>query len=204
LIIVEACGYQISPTRGNDFNGGTIVLKTGLTSRTLPTPWFALDIEASGLQTQSFPLQIAWCDVQGISRCYLLKPSAKWDVESWDVNAETLHGISLFHAQQNGMDCVVVAKELNAHLQAMTVVSDGVAFDSNWLSMIFASAGIEPLFKIQDAYHWLGKCVWDQKLNPQAALDAIKDDEGCKGRNHNALDDAKLLMEALASVIEER
>lgn len=174
-----------------------------MTQSNMLEPWFSLDIEASGLQSQSFPLQIAWCDSRGQSRCYLLQPSDSWDLESWDENAETLHGISLIHAQQNGIACEDVAKELNAHLQSMTVVSDGEAFDSNWLSMTFAAAGIEPLFKIQDAYRWLGKRVRAEKLVAQTALDAIKAHEKCKGRNHNALDDARLLMRAMTGVLNE-
>ncbi len=63
---------------------------------------FAMDIEASGLHAQSFPLQIAWCNILGRGRCYLLKPSTLWHLQSWDENAEALHGISLIDAHRRG------------------------------------------------------------------------------------------------------
>jgi hypothetical protein len=157
--------------------------------------WFTLDVEASGLLIQSFPLQVGWCGIDGTYGSLLIKPSKNWDMESWDDNAEAMHGISLSQAQNNGVECSLVAKKLNAQLKGAIVLSDGISFDANWLSMIFVAAGLEKSFHLEDAYQWLGRRVRAEMLDTTKVLHAIKSYEHCKSRNHNALEDAKLLLE---------
>ena len=97
-----------------------------------------------------------------------------------------------------GIIVKAVAKELNDQLEAMTVLSDGLAFDSHWLSMIFTATEVKSRFNLQDAYQWLGKRVRDGKLKAQATLHSVKAYEHRKGRNHNPLAEAKLLVGSIA------
>ena len=54
---------------------------------------YIIDVEASGLQSESYPIEVAWCDIDTCcASSFLIKPARSWTV--WDKKAEALHGLS--------------------------------------------------------------------------------------------------------------
>lgn len=51
-----------------------------------------LDIEASGLGSGSFPVEIAWVSEGGAEESHLIRPAPGWT--QWSRRAEALHGIT--------------------------------------------------------------------------------------------------------------
>jgi len=51
-----------------------------------------LDVEASGLGPDSFPIEIGWAILGGPAGSVLIKPAPDWSQDAWDETAEDLHG----------------------------------------------------------------------------------------------------------------
>lgn len=59
------------------------------------------DIEASGLDEASYPIEIGWSLPDGRTRSFLIKPEPEWT--HWDEAAEDLHGISREELEKSGL-----------------------------------------------------------------------------------------------------
>ena len=101
-----------------------------------------LDIEASGLGDQCYPIEVGIvraADLSGWSA--LIRPAWSWRRNGrWEPKAEALHGISLAEVEAEGWDVVDVARALNEQLTGMVVFSDAADFDGHWLEMLFKEA----------------------------------------------------------------
>ena len=117
-----------------------------------------LDIEASALETRSFPIEVGIALVQGPSDpigvgAKLIQPVNAW-LESgvWAKSSEAVHGISLERVKREGEAVEDVCDWLNGFLGANTIVaSDAPRYDQDWLDTLFAAAGREQMFRI---YHF--------------------------------------------------
>ncbi|MGI1678917.1 MAG: hypothetical protein K6L75_09310 [Cellvibrionaceae bacterium] len=115
-----------------------------------------IDIEASGLRSDSYPIEIAIM-VDGVKHIWLIKPEEHWTY--WSDDAQDLHGISLKMLQREGKPAATVAKELN---QAMThsdglLYSDAIHWDSGWINTLYDAANIKMNFKIVSLYDLLSE-----------------------------------------------
>lgn len=77
-----------------------------------------LDIEASGLDFDSFPIEVAFASSNGDKATYLIKPTYDWQEDGqWDTGAElTIHHISLDDLLTHGDSAKDVALALNSAL----------------------------------------------------------------------------------------
>jgi len=126
-------------------------------------PPFILDIEASGLSEQSYPIEIGFYHSDTQCFCALIKPAVHW--EYWSTEAESLHGLTRDIITRRGQSTRDVAKELNALLQGKTVFSDGWAVDSTWFKKLFYDARIEPCFWLSAIETVMTESmidIWDQ------------------------------------------
>jgi hypothetical protein len=115
------------------------------------------DIEASGLQFLSYPVEIGWAWVERSrieSRSILIKPSEEWLSwkTGWNPDAERLHGISLEQLYSEGIEvskaCEILNREWHGAEIAFDTGSD--AHDSRWLSVLYRAAPNEPSFGLSD------------------------------------------------------
>lgn len=67
-----------------------------------------LDIEASSLDSGSFPIEIAWVDVTGCGEAYLISPRFNWN--GWSAASEKLHGISRSMLDIEGTPAITVSQ----------------------------------------------------------------------------------------------
>lgn len=116
-----------------------------------------LDIEASALETGSFPIEVGIALVQGPSDpigvgARLIQPDIAWLKRGvWSKSSEAVHGLSLEHIKREGEAVEDVCDWLNGFLGANTIVaSDAPRYDQDWLDTLFAAAKREQMFRIFD------------------------------------------------------
>jgi len=62
-----------------------------------------LDVEASSLSIDSYPIEIAWSDHQGNIERRLINPYAVDGWRDWDYNAQQMHGLSRKQCREEGI-----------------------------------------------------------------------------------------------------
>lgn len=98
-----------------------------------------IDLEASGLCSNSFPIEVGVVLANGASFECLVKPLPDWDC--WDCNAEAVHGISRKDLLRHGVDAREVCRRLNEVCRGTVVFSDCWTLDSRWIQRLFAETG---------------------------------------------------------------
>lgn len=167
-----------------------------------------VDFEASGLHPDSYPIEIGWCNVDGVGESHLIDPS---DVEywvQWDWNAEkNIHRISRELLKKEGAHPRIVADRVLEALAGKVMVSDAAGYDGHWMDMLFEAAGSDPrgLRMVNLQTLWKGVPLTD--LYP---LMRRCDDEAQRlvpGQAHRALVDAQRnakLYELVTKELEKR
>lgn len=108
-----------------------------------------IDLEASGLGPQSYPIEVAWKDGRsGEQDAFLIDPATVEGWTYWDEFAEELHGIDINDLAEGGLSVVAAARRLNQALAGKVVYSDASEFDRFWLTRLFEAAGAEPAFEL--------------------------------------------------------
>lgn len=100
---------------------------------------FFLDCEASSLNDDSYPIEIAWVDEVGHGETYLIRPDRTWT--DWSAKAETIHHISLAMLYRDGTPVSVVAQRVTTALANQTIVSDNPSWDAAWVTRLLTTVG---------------------------------------------------------------
>lgn len=156
-----------------------------------------IDLEASGLDSQSYPIEVGVVLADGTTYEALLKPASHW--QSWDREAEELHGISREQLEAEGRNLAEVCLDLNILSAGKTLYSDCWAFDSSWLNKLFTEAGVIPEFRCSP----IEFIVQEQHLMNWAGYkrDFIK---ATNIQPHRALNDAIIISETLERMMVEQ
>ncbi|SNC59317.1 hypothetical protein SAMN04487881_0032 [Marinobacter sp. es.048] len=104
---------------------------------------YIIDIEASGLSDESYPIEAAWCalDSDETFSC-LINPDTAGDWDHWDDYAElAIHGISREACRDTGENVVSVGRRLEKLLAENVVFSDAPGQDQIWIDRLFDSIG---------------------------------------------------------------
>ena len=109
-----------------------------------------IDLEASGLDARSWPIEVGWCFPDGRPQSFLIKPAADWAMEAWDEKAEALHGITRRVLDLQGDAPKAICAALNDALTGLTVYSDAPDWDGFWLYRLFESGGVKMAFVLSD------------------------------------------------------
>ncbi|GAA0687292.1 hypothetical protein GCM10009104_11700 [Marinobacterium maritimum] len=108
-----------------------------------------IDLEASGLAHESYPIEIAWkCTDTGDSDSFLINPDSVPEWQYWDEFAEELHGIEPELLQQEGISADQACLRLNRALKGREVISDAFEYDGFWLRRLFEACGMQPSFHL--------------------------------------------------------
>ena len=102
-----------------------------------------MDIEASSLSDESYPIEIAWYRPNHEDNdSFLIKPAETWT--DWDPLSEELyHEIPRETLIREGITPYEAATRLNKSLKGMHVVADGYEWDSFWIQKLFNEAGVK-------------------------------------------------------------
>ena len=109
-----------------------------------------LDLEASGLGSSSWPVEVGWCFLSGRPVSLLITPHEDWRDEAWDPEAERLHGLSRKKLERKGEDAGAVCDRMNAALEGRLVYSDAPDWDGFWLYRLFSAGKRRQAFKLRD------------------------------------------------------
>lgn len=119
-------------------------------------PKYVIDVEASGLSSNSYPIEIGWGHRADSKSCgsFLINPIPEWI--HWDDYAENyIHKISRFELKQYGIGVLAAANRLNASLQGEKVLSDAAEYDRVWIKKLFNFAGVEMRFLVVSIYDYM-------------------------------------------------
>lgn len=153
---------------------------------------FILDIEASGLADESYPIEIAWCSLDGKeSYSALINPDTAGGWDYWDSYAETaIHGLSRKQCREQGESVVTVTRAVGKLLEEEPVFSDAHWQDQEWLERLFEAVGKLPPAKLMPL---------DQTVPHDKRFDlAVK--LAAPNRPHRALADCRLLARVVREV----
>lgn len=163
-----------------------------------------LDFEASALLPGSYPIQVGWCDEDGIGEEHLIRPEIGWT--EWDYNSQQIHGITQGDLAIKGVPAADVARRVIAALAGHEVYSDAPGWDGGWLDTLLEVGDYPPdavrLIGVGQAYgvecrRLLPTFDGDQDVLRQRMLDIVRsaqvDEERDHGRRHCALADAQSL-----------
>jgi hypothetical protein len=149
-----------------------------------------IDVEASGLHFDSYPIEIAVL-VKGRIYSWLIKPHTDW--KYWCPTAEKMHGISRETLEKQGVDAAGVARDILRCLEGSRglLFSDAAPWDIDWVTTLFAAANVPRLFHIASLEEILTP---DQQTVFNEAKKRLS--ESGKYRLHRAKDDVRLIHEA--------
>jgi hypothetical protein len=68
-----------------------------------------IDFEASSLNKDSYPVEVAWVFEDGRSRSFLIRPAPGWT--DWSAEAEAIHGISRDQLDRDGVEVSIIVDE---------------------------------------------------------------------------------------------
>lgn len=102
-----------------------------------PVRLFVIDIEASGLSTGSYPVEVAVQEIGGETKGeWMVRPEPGWTRWHWDEDAAMMHGISREETERAGMCARDVCKELRQLLGDGRLFSDAHVYDQQWLDRL--------------------------------------------------------------------
>ena len=150
-----------------------------------------IDIEASGLHFDSYPVEIAVL-INGEKKSWLIQPEPNWNY--WCKTAERIHGITQEELHAKGLRSEKVAKELNDFLSASNGVlySDAAHWDTDWVDTLYHVTTEPRQFHIASIYDLLENdqiAIFNDRKN-QLAMSG-------KYRQHRAEEDVDMIYEAL-------
>jgi len=153
-----------------------------------------IDLEASGLGEESYPIEVAWKnDVTGEQDSFLIDPDTAQNWHYWDEYAEEMHGIERCQLNSKGLDIITACRRLNEKLKDKTLVSDAWEFDLFWLTRLFDETGMKPTFTMIGLERILSK---EQRMQFRFLARA-------QSRKHRALEDVEDIIACIKAVTYE-
>lgn len=113
-----------------------------------------IDIEASGLGPESYPIELAVYDGADLSESFLINPETAEGWSHWDpIAEESVHGISRDMLSEEGEDAFMCIIKLNRLLDGKVLYSDAVTSDGFWVDRLYDQALDRPkTFEIRSIY----------------------------------------------------
>lgn len=140
-----------------------------------PYPIF-IDLEASSLADDSFPIEIAWSTPDAEIHRFLIAPDPSWT--DWSPEAEELHGVSRERIERNGWPVDYVCAQFLDSIGDTPLYSDAPDFDNRWLNRLFEAAKGTPspvtIGHLDDLLIERVKKPWEFNWQAMIKIDEIK------------------------------
>ena len=148
-----------------------------------------LDCEASSLDKKSFPIEVAWNNVDGTVESYLVNIYRYPDsYDDWSREAQSLHGITKQYLSEKGKEPEFIVEQMEKKLRGKRLLTDAPDWDGFWVRRLYESVNKKcdlefgdavELFHDLEPYHYI--------YHSQARKSA--------GHAHRAASDVKYLVE---------
>ncbi|MBM1175214.1 hypothetical protein JQC81_30450 [Microvirga arabica] len=157
-----------------------------------------IDVEASGLSSASFPIEIGWVlDDEVDSESFLIRPPKTWDFASgWSAQSAAVHGITPAMLEAEGISVEEACTRLNDLTGGRLVVSDAPRHDDWWLGRLYAAAGRSKTWSVGDVERLYGGLAQEAGLDPAEAASLLTRIEQIYPHPHRAGPDALRLAKA--------
>ena len=110
---------------------------------------FIIDIEASSLSEDSYPIEIGWNDGNGNIDSFLINPDSVAGWTDWSSDSEKIHKISRDVLIEKGVDPQYICEKLESNFRNQTFYSDAPDWDLKWIDRLYSVSEYEaPSFKI--------------------------------------------------------
>ncbi|MBF0261208.1 MAG: hypothetical protein HQL97_05115 [Magnetococcales bacterium] len=119
-----------------------------------------IDLEASGLHSNSYPTEIAWMDPIKDEKVtsYLIQPSQCWLETFWDPKAEAITGITRSMIIHDGCPIQDIAQfTIEAMRNAPLILTDAPGRDAQWMRVLLEAAKVAykpPPFMEYQEFMW--------------------------------------------------
>lgn len=152
-----------------------------------------VDVEASGLNQESYPIEIAWQDSKKPENfdSFLIVPLAHWT--HWDDYAENeIHHIPRELLFDSGITANEACSRLNSALKNEVIYSDALEYDQRWIMRLFNETELKPTFNFGSVIDLLPKGGYSKysQLLESAPVE------------HRALDDARQIAAWVHHILE--
>jgi DNA polymerase III epsilon subunit-like protein len=163
-----------------------------------------LDIEASGLSSASFPIEIGWVlDDEAEPESFLVRPHASWDFDTgWSAQAAAIHGIAPAMLAAEGLSVDVACARLDEATHGRLVVSDAPRHDNWWLGRLYAAAGRAKPWAVGDVERLYGGLAQWAGIDPTEAAQLLTRIEQIYPHPHRAGPDALRLAKAARALTD--
>lgn len=100
-----------------------------------------IDVEASSLGSNSYPIEIAWSDEFGEIESHLINVYAVDSWTDWDFYAQQkIHGISRKMCREEGVNPEWLCNRLSESIAPLEIIySDGGNFDEFWIDELYGA-----------------------------------------------------------------
>ncbi len=149
-----------------------------------------LDVEASGLGSNSYPVEVGVVMADGTEYQAVIKPADSW--EHWSEEAEAMHGLSREYIEANGQSIRQVCLDLNRLCRNETLYTDCWVHDLPWILKLFEQAGMYPAFKCMPIESVLKEHQISNWVKHKSKIGACFD-----LKPHRALNDARIIAKTL-------
>lgn len=163
-----------------------------------------LDIEASGLSSASFPIEIGWVlDEAAEPESFLVRPHATWDFgRGWSAQSAAIHGITPALLEAKGLSVDEACTRLDEATHGRLVVSDAPRHDDWWLGRLYAAAGRQKTWAVGDVERLYGGLAQEAGLDPAEAARLLTRIEQIYPHPHRASPDALRLAKAARALAD--
>lgn len=148
------------------------------------------DVEASGLDPESYPIQIALYHVESDSHeVFYIKPAESWTF--WSENAENIHNIPRSMLYDVGISVTDAVKRIHDFLEKFDedmLFSDAPTFERFWYSVLYKEAKAD---MTSLTFLHIGS-----KVQNHEQFEEILRIMGEQDRLHDALDDCRQMANA--------
>lgn len=140
-----------------------------------------VDVESSGLEADTYPLQIAWYVNENENDCFYIKPLESWiNNRPWSYDSQEVHNLPMQLLLDVGIDPHLACTRLNAALTGKVVYCDALAYDTRWIDVLFSDCDIKREFEIQHVYdaiprQYVAILNYALKTAPENPHDALED-----------------------------
>lgn len=177
--------------------------------QTLKQPLF-IDFEASSLNPNSYPIEVAWSLEDGSIESHLINPYAIDSWRDWDRRAQAIHGLSRDTLATEGKHPKWVTQRMNEVLADKVLLTNAYEYDLDWCETLFKAADEYMHFTLGDAWHVVGRQLTiepsidnvflDEPVSAQTRYDTLTTIsqqawKNITGRQHRASVDVQQLIE---------